>query len=62
VTLSSEFAALDAAFDLGLDEIEWLTLNAMKSAFLPFDERLAIITDLIKPGFGTLRRELAAGR
>ena len=50
VTLSSEFAALDAAFGLGLDEIEWLTLNAMKSAFLPFDERLALITDTIKPG------------
>jgi adenosine deaminase len=62
VTLSSEFAALDAAFGLGLDEIEWLTLNAMKSAFLPFDERLAIITDLIKPGFGALRAELASGR
>ena len=56
VSLSSEFAALDAAFGLGLDEIEWLTLNAMKSAFLPFDERLAIITDVIKPGFAALRR------
>jgi adenosine deaminase len=58
VSLSTEFAALDAAFGLGLDEIEWLTLNAMKSAFLPFDERLAIITDTIKPGFAALRREL----
>jgi len=59
VTLSSEFAALDAAFGLGLDEIEWLTLNAMKSAFLPFDERLSLITDTIKPGFHALRQELA---
>ena len=56
VSLSSEFAALDAAFGLGLAELEWLTLNAMKSAFLPFDERLAIITDTIKPGFAALRR------
>ncbi len=55
VSLSSEFAALDAAFGLGLDEIEWLTLNAMKSAFLPFDQRLAMITDTIKPGFARLR-------
>ena len=62
VSLSSEFAALDAAFVLGLDEVEWLTLNAMKSAFLPFDERLAMITDVIKPGFATLRQELAASR
>ena len=57
VSLSSEFAALDAAFGLGLDEIEWLTLNAMKSAFLPFDERLAMITDTIKPGFAVLRSD-----
>jgi adenosine deaminase len=57
VSLSSEFAALEAAFGLGLDEIEWLTLNAMKSAFLPFDERLAMITGTIKPGFGALRAE-----
>jgi adenosine deaminase len=62
VSLSSEFAALDAAFGLGLDEIEWLTLNAMKSAFLPFDERLAMITDTIKPGFAALRAELNAAR
>ncbi len=61
VSLTSELAALDAAFGLGLDEIEWLTLNAMKSAFLPFDERLALIIRTIKPGFAALRRELAAG-
>ncbi|MGH2512044.1 MAG: adenosine deaminase [Candidatus Limnocylindrales bacterium] len=59
VSLSSELIALDAAFGLGLDELEWLTLNAMKSAFLPFDERLALITDTIKPGFAALRRAVA---
>ena len=61
VSLSSELAALDTAFGLGLDEIEWLTLNAMKSAFLPFDQRLALITDTIKPGFAALRTERMAG-
>jgi len=55
VTMSSEFAALDAAFDLGLDEMEWLTLNAIKSAFAPFDERLRLINDVIKPGYSRLR-------
>ena len=60
VSLSSEFAALEAAFGLGLDEVEWLTLNAMKSAFLPFDERLAMITGTIKPGFARPAR--GAGR
>jgi adenosine deaminase len=59
VSLSSEFAALDAAFDLGLEEMRWLTLNAMKSAFVPFDERLALIDRVIKPGYASLRKELA---
>ena len=59
VTLSSELAALDAAFGIGLGEMEWLTLNAMKSAFLPFDERLRLIDEVIKPGYARLRREAA---
>ena len=59
VSLSSEFAALDAAFGIGLGEMEWLTLNAMKSAFLPFDERLRLIDEVIKPGYARLRREAA---
>lgn len=55
VTLSSEFAALDAAFHIGLGEMEWLTINAMKSAFAPFDERLRIINEVVKPGYARLR-------
>src|SRR6516164_558608 len=51
VTLSSEFHALVGAFGIGLDDMEWLTTNAMKSAFAPFDERLALINEAIKPGY-----------
>ncbi len=43
VTLSSEFAALARTFDLDLDDVRWLTINAMKSAFAPFDERMKLI-------------------
>ena len=57
VTMSSEFAALDQAFDLGLDEMEWLTLNGIKSAFAAFDERIRLINDVIKPGYAGLRGE-----
>jgi adenosine deaminase len=57
VSLSGEFAALDEAFGLGLGEVEWLTLNAMKSAFAPFDERLRLIDEVIKPGYAHLRDE-----
>jgi adenosine deaminase len=56
VSLTSEFAALTQAFDYDLDEVEWLTLNAMKSAFLQFDQRLDIINDIIKPGYAALRQ------
>jgi adenosine deaminase len=42
-------------FGYGWSDIEWLTLNAMKSAFAPFDERLQLINTVIKPGFATAR-------
>jgi adenosine deaminase len=57
VSLSSEFAALEEAFSIGLGEMEWLTLNALKSAFAPFDERLRLINEVIKPGYARLRAE-----
>jgi len=57
VSMSGEFAALDEAFGIGLGEMEWLTLNAMKSAFAPFDERLRLIDGVIKPGYAQLRDE-----
>jgi len=60
VSLSSEFAAMAEVFGVGLDEMEWLTLNAMKSAFEPFDGRLRLITAVIKPGYAALRAEAAA--
>ena len=44
VSMSSEFVALDEAFGIGLGEMEWLTINALKSAFAPFDERLRLST------------------
>jgi adenosine deaminase len=57
VSLSSEFAALDEAFGIGLGEMEWLTINALKSAFAPFDERIRIINEVVKPGYAHLRSE-----
>ncbi len=59
VSLSSEFAVLDEAFGIGLGEMEWLTINAMKSAFAPFDERLRIINEVVKPGYAHLRAQEA---
>jgi len=57
-SMTHEMTSLVEAFGYGLRDLEWFTLNAMKSAFLPFDERLAIITGVVKPGYAALRAEL----
>jgi len=54
VTLTSEFAQLARVFGLDLGEMQWLTLNAMKSAFCSFDLRLRMINEQIKPGYARL--------
>ncbi len=53
-SMSREMALLVEAFGYGWSDLQWFTINAMKSAFLPFDERLAIINSRIKPGYATL--------
>ncbi len=60
VTLSSEMELLARTFGFGLDELEWLTLNAMKSSFLSFDERLRLINGTIKPGYARLMADATA--
>jgi adenosine deaminase len=55
VNLTDEFIKLSEAFGYDLDDMEWLTLNAMKSAFWPFEQRLRIINEQIKPGYAKLR-------
>ncbi|MFD1931539.1 MULTISPECIES: adenosine deaminase [Nonomuraea] len=54
-SVSQEFAKLVEAFDYDWDDLQWFTVNAMKSAFIPFDERLSLINGVIKPGFAQLK-------
>lgn len=58
ITLTDEYCTAAGTFDLSLDDLEKLTINAMKSAFLPYKQRIAIIYDVLKPGFSRAR-ELA---
>ncbi len=53
-TLSQEFAALCDAFDYTLDDVRGSPSTRPKSAFYPFDVRLRLIEDVIKPGFAAL--------
>lgn len=54
-SMTHEFVQLAEAFGWGLDDVEWLTINAMKSAFVAFPERLHIINTIIKPRYALLR-------
>jgi adenosine deaminase len=58
-SMSREMDLLSNAFGYGLNDLQWFTVNAMKSAFIPFDERLSIINERIKPGYAALREVLA---
>ncbi|HXW79067.1 MAG TPA: adenosine deaminase [Acidimicrobiales bacterium] len=59
VTLSSEMARCAEVFGWGWADLRWLSINAMKSAFYDFDERLALINGVIKPGYDALAAEAA---
>lgn len=50
-SMTNEFSACAAAFGWNWSDIRWLTINAMKSAFIPFEERLEIINSVIKPWY-----------
>lgn len=50
-TLSGEFAKLCQAFDWTVEDLAWLTINAAKSVFWPFDERVRLIEETILPAY-----------
>jgi len=53
-SMTSEMVALVDAFGYDWADLRWFTVNAMKSAFLPFDQRLEIIEGTIKPAYERL--------
>ncbi|WP_116947144.1 adenosine deaminase [Jiangella endophytica] len=61
-SMSREFALLADAFGYDLPDFEWFTVNALKSAFIPFDQRLALINDVVKPGYSALGAQRAFDR
>ena len=54
-TMSQEFEAAADAFGLSRDDFERITINAVKSAFLPYKERCNFIYSAIKPGYARIR-------
>lgn len=58
-SMTREMALLSEAFGYGLNDLQWFTINAMKSAFIPFDQRLTLINEQIKPQYSALKAVLA---
>jgi len=55
-TLTKEFELAVKYYNLDFDDVEKLTLNAMKSAFVHNDQKLVLIYDVIKKQFADLRQ------
>ena len=50
-SMSREMSELVTAFNWSFLDLQRVTINALKSSFIPFEERLAIIETVIKPGY-----------
>ena len=57
--MTKEFEAAAETFGLTLDDFEKITVNAMKSAFLPYGQRCDLIYKTLKPGYAKARASLA---
>lgn len=57
-SMTKEFLTAQEYFGITLDDIEKITINAMKSAFIHYNERLNYIYNVIKPGFQKARKSL----
>jgi adenosine deaminase len=53
-SMTHEMVQLVEAFGWGWQELYRITSNGVKSAFLPFDQRAAILRDVIKPAYAEL--------
>jgi adenosine deaminase len=43
--------------DWNFQDLQRVTINALKSAFIPFEERLEIIEEIVKPAFSKISGE-----
>jgi adenosine deaminase len=50
-SMSHEMELMVTTFGWSFADLQRVTVNALKSAFIPFDERLTIIEDVVKPGY-----------
>ena len=58
VSLTDEYWLACERFGLDFEHLEKLSMNAMKSAFIHYDQRCDLIYDTIKPRLAAMREEL----
>jgi len=50
-SMTNEMVEVVKAFNWNFQDLQRVTINALKSSFIPFEERLAIIEEIVKPGY-----------
>jgi adenosine deaminase len=56
--MSKEMTLLVKELGFTLKQLQWLSVNAMKSSFIPFDQRLKLINEVIKPTYAKIAQDL----
>ena len=56
-SMSREMNELVTACDWNFLDLQRVTINSLKSAFIPFEERLSIIDEIVKPGYAAIAAE-----
>jgi adenosine deaminase len=58
VSMTGEYEVAAREYGLDFADLEKIAINSMKSSFLPYNQRIAVIYDVLKPGFARLREDL----
>ena len=56
-SMTHEMSEVVNAFDWNFQDLQRVTINALKSSFIPFEERLAIIEEVVKPAYAAIASE-----
>jgi adenosine deaminase len=56
-SMTNEMQQVVSTFDWTFQDLQRVTINALKSAFIPFDERLKIIEEVVKPAYARISGE-----
>ena len=56
-SMTNEMVEVVKAFNWSFADLQRVTINALKSSFIPFEERLALIEEVVKPGYLAIASE-----